>query len=207
MIIPHSRTVLHIWADSCLVGGGAEDGSACYAVTYSPSLTAKHHITQLEAINVLAAVRTFVKPAHAAGTVEVYCDNSASLSPYTSGRARDEVLAAASRAMWYHAAATQTILVFAHVPGEAMVLPDALSREALDPKYAKIARDIIASQGMSKIPINMTIHTPLLYDFQIPTQLASLRKQRRGSTRRTDQAPTRGACLQLGYLWRFVRIL
>ena len=154
-IIPHSRTVLRIWADSCLVEGGATDGISCYQMAYPTRLASLNHITQLEAINVLAAVRTFVSASHGAGTVEVYCDNSSSISAYTSGGARDQVLAAACRAMWYHAATTQTTLFFYHVPGEAMVLLDALSRASLDPKYATIADRIIAARGIVKVPVSL----------------------------------------------------
>ena len=150
-IIPHNRTVLRIWADSSLKGGGATDGERCYAYSYPPNITAQHHITQLEALNVLAAVRTFVDTTHAAGTIEVYCDNEASIASYTSGRARDHVLAACCRAMWYHAAQTQTELVFAHTSGESMVLPDALSRSHQHPRHKAKAYILIRDLKLSEI--------------------------------------------------------
>ena len=125
-IIPHSRTVLRIWADLSLKrGGGATDRTSAYTYTYHKKMADSHHITHHEAINVLAAVMIFVNDSHATGTVEVYCDNSASISSYSSGRARNPVLPACCRAMWHHAATIQTCIRFAHVPGEAIVVPGA----------------------------------------------------------------------------------
>ena len=153
-VIPHNRTVLRIWADSSLRGAGATDANSCYAYEYPKSIAASHHITQLEALNVLAAVRTFVTREHQGGTIVVYGDNMASMSSYSSGRARDTVLAACCRAMWYHAADTQTRLVFDHIPGETMVLPDALSRASFDPALARKARHIVASRALSEVRVN-----------------------------------------------------
>ena len=150
-VIPHNRTVLSIWADSSLQGAGATDGSRYYAHVYPRAMAATHHITQLEAINVLAAVRSFVNQSHKAGIVHIYGDNMASMSAYSSGRARDTVLAACSRAMWFHAAETHTKLEFSHLPGEAMVLPDALSRASFDPALATRANTIISARSLSEV--------------------------------------------------------
>ena len=153
-IIPHGRTVLRIWADSSLQGGGATDGKRYYAYKYPPGVASTHHITQLEAVNVLAAVRALVADEHAGGVIEVYCDNSAAASSYSSGRARDPVLAACCRAMWYKAAATQTTLTFAHVPGTSMILPDALSRAHFDPTLDKRAKRIVGRNGMLEVRVS-----------------------------------------------------
>ena len=132
-IIPNGRVVKRIWADACLVGAGASDGEKYYEYTYPEHVTASHHITQLEAINCLAAVRRFVTSHQRGGIIEIFCDNRPTVDALTSGRAKDEVLAACARALWMHAATTETDLAFTHVPGEGMGLPDALSRVALDP--------------------------------------------------------------------------
>ena len=152
-IIPHARTVLRIWADSSLSGAGATDGARFYSYVYPDSIANYHHITQLEAVNVLAAVRAFVSDAHAAGSVQVFCDNMASVSSYSSGRARDTVLAACCRAMWFHAAATQTTLEFTHMPGESMVLPDALSRAHTNPTYRNKASQLVAQMHLTEVKV------------------------------------------------------
>ena len=148
--IPHNKTVLRIWGDSSLRGGGATDGASFYTFKYPTAMAARHHITQLEAANILAAVRTFVTPSHAAGTVQIYGDNMASMSSYKSGRARDVVLAACCRAMWFHAAETQTTLEFSHMAGESMVLPDALSRASFDPRLKDKATRIVEQRALSE---------------------------------------------------------
>ena len=131
-VIPVARVVKRIWADACMKGAGASDGRKYYEHTFSTGFSAAHHIVHLEAVNCLAAVRILVDDAIPGGTVEVMCDNRPTVDAFTSGRARDEVLAACARALWYHAAQMDVDLVFTHVPGEGMALPDALSRASLD---------------------------------------------------------------------------
>ena len=105
-IIPTNRVVCRIWADACLKGAGASDGSECYMHTFTQEYSEAHNINELDALNCVAAVRTFVKQAHKGGTIEVHCDNKAAVDALTSGRARDQVLAACCRAIWFHAART-----------------------------------------------------------------------------------------------------
>ena len=64
-------------------------------------------------LDVLAVVCAFVTPAYKRGIVEVYCNNQASVTAYTSDRAQDVVIATCTRAMWYHATALHTVLEFA----------------------------------------------------------------------------------------------
>ena len=149
-ILPHNRTVLRIWADACMNGAGASDGAAYYSYKFPTRVSNSHHITQLEAANCMAAARAFITKAHAGGTVEIHCDNKASVDAFKSGRAKDPVLAACSRALWYKAAETDTTLVFNHVPGEAMELPDALSRVFLDADHRALANDLIAKLALKK---------------------------------------------------------
>ena len=131
-IIPVDRVVKRIWADACLKGAGSSDGDRYYEHIFFPGFAAAHHIVHLEAVNCLAAVRTFVDHTCAGGTIEVMCGNRPSVKAFTYGRAHDTVLAACARTLWYHATHTDVSLVFTHVLGEAMALPDALSRESVD---------------------------------------------------------------------------
>ena len=131
-IIPNERVVMRVWADACLRGAGASDGARYYEHVFTKPFTDAHHIAQLEGLNCLAAVRVFVDETSAGGTIEVMCDNRPSVDAFTSGRARDPVLAACARALWLHAATAQVDIRFNHIPGESMALPDALSRASLD---------------------------------------------------------------------------
>ena len=152
-IIPTDRIVMRVWADACLKGAGASDGKRFYEHAFSPSFTASHHIAQLEGLNCLAAVRAFVTPDLAGGTIEIMCDNRPSVDAFTSGRARDEVLAACARALWFQAAKADIDLRFTHVPGEAMALPDALSRSAIDASGRARADYFIAKLSLRRVRI------------------------------------------------------
>ena len=150
-IIPQSRVVKRIWADACLKGAGASDGSTYYEHSFSEATSADHIIVHLEAINCVAAARTFIGPGQAGGTVEIFCDNRPSVDAFTSGRAGDPVLGACARALWYHAAATDTDIIFTHVPGKKMDLPDALSRAAMDGPARARADRIISALGITPV--------------------------------------------------------
>ena len=144
-IIPHNRVVLRVWADACLEGAGASDGENFYSFKFPAATTKAHHITHLEALNCVAAARAFVSNAHAGGIVEVHCDNRPAVDAFKSGRARDPILAACARAIWFQAAHTDTTIRFTHVPGEAMALPDALSRVYRDKEHRDLANELVKS--------------------------------------------------------------
>ena len=153
-IIPHRRVVTRIWADACLAGGGASDGQKYYEYVFPTKLAAEHHITQLEALNCVAAVRTFTYPSHAGGTVQVFCDNQPSVDALTSGRAKDSVLAACARALCLHAAQMDIDIEFTHTPGEGMALPDALSRASLTPKDRQNADLLIKKLSIVRVHVD-----------------------------------------------------
>ena len=152
-IIPSNLVVQRIWVDACLKGAGASDGKRYYEFTFKDDFSAAHHITQLEALNCLAAVRTFVDATQAGGTVQVYCDNQPAVDALTSGRAKDNILAACARALWLHAANTDTDIRFAHVPGEGMSLPDALSRASLGSRDRRRADHLISSLCLAPVDV------------------------------------------------------
>ena len=152
-IIPVDCTVRRIWADACPTGAGASDGKRCYAYRFPPDFAQKHHINALEALNCMAAVRTFVGHQHAGGTVQVHCDNRAAVDALTSGRARDPTLAACARGMWYHAARKDVDIKFIHVPGEEMGPPDALSRVYVDERHDRLARALIRNLSLTIVDI------------------------------------------------------
>ena len=150
-IIPCRRVVMHIWADACLKGSGASDGHRYYEFVFPRGLADNHIIAHLEALNCLAAARLFITRGAAGGIVEVMCDNRPSVDAFTSGRARDPVLAACTRALWYVAAEADVDLVFTHVPGEGMALSDALSRASLDASSRARADNFINGLGLTSV--------------------------------------------------------
>ena len=90
-----------------------------------------HFRPTLAWLDVLAVICAFVTPAYKRGIVAMYCDNQASVTAYTSDKAQDVVIASCMHAMWYQAAALHTVLEFAHVSWEGMILPLTLSRMQL----------------------------------------------------------------------------
>ena len=127
-IIPQEHIKRHIWADACLQGAGATDGNRCYTYSLPEAMRAAHHITQLEAINCLAAASLLTQPEDAGNVVVVNCDNQPAVDAFSGGRAEDPVLSACARAMWFLSAQNQVTYEFRHIPGDLMCVPDALSR-------------------------------------------------------------------------------
>ena len=59
-IIPDAAPSAIIEADSCLMGGGAVRAARCFWVEYDRDTSERHHISQLEAMNCLAAIRVMI---------------------------------------------------------------------------------------------------------------------------------------------------
>ena len=152
-IIPTHYKVREIWADACLQGGGATDGKYCYSYTFPHRLKNNHHITHLEAINCLAAARTFIQPEDEGSTIIINCDNLPAVNAFKGGRAKDPVLNACARAFWFLAAGAQVQFEFNHIPGEHMQVPDALSRAMTAGEHRAKAEAFISS--MSLLPVNI----------------------------------------------------
>lgn len=142
-----------IGADSCLTGGGSTDGLRAYKLVYSPAFGAAHHISTLEAINCLVAMRTLLNSSDRDTTVEVQCDSECAISALAFGRARDPVLLAVCRATWYLSAQMGINLVFTHIPGSQMQIPDALSRAHLGPSHRIRADQIIYENNLTLVPV------------------------------------------------------
>ena len=153
-IIPHHRHVRSIWADSCLMGGGGTDGFGYYSYEYPPIVRNDRHISQLEALNLLAAARAFITRADEGGTVTLHCDNQSTVDVFSNGRAKDPILQACSRALWYLSATKGVQIVCVHIPGNDMVLADALSRAGMSTRHQVIAAKHVAEHNLSRRKVN-----------------------------------------------------
>lgn len=152
-IIKSSTPAKVIAADSCLTGGGGTDMDRAYELVYSKSFTEAHHISTLEAINCLVALRTLVNVADRDKTFEVQCDSESAISAFAFGRARDPVLLAVCRAAWYFAACMGINIVYTHIPGVNMNVPDALSRAHLGPQHRIRADNIIQQHSLKMVSV------------------------------------------------------
>ena len=126
-IIPDASASKVITADACLKGGGASDGMNCYMHAFTRRISEAHHISQLEIMNCMTATRAFMSEQDSGNKVILQCDNSATVEAVNRGRARDPVMAACARAIWFHAAKLNVDIVCEHVPGELMFIPDTQS--------------------------------------------------------------------------------
>ena len=147
-IIPAPQESREIWADACLVGAGTTDGRSCYSYTLPLALRNNHHITHLEAINCLAAARTLTTSEDRGRTIIINCDNLPAVDSYRGGGARDPVLCACARAIWFLGAENEVDYQFNHIPEVLMDVPDALSRAMTSAKYRDKADTYIEAMGL-----------------------------------------------------------
>lgn len=152
-IIKRTAPAKIIAADSCLTGGGGTDMDRAYELVYSQPFAEKHHISTLEAVNCLVALRTLVNATDRNTTIEVQCDSESAISALAYGRARDPVLLAVCRAAWYLAACMGINIVYTHIPGTQMQIPDALSRAHLSPQHRTRADHIICQYGLRMVKV------------------------------------------------------
>lgn len=131
-----------IEADACLVGGGATDFNEYIAYQF-PEKTSVFHISILEALNCLAACRAFLTSEKHSSTVLIKCDNVAAMESLSKGTARDNFLAAISRAAWYCMARADVKPIYKYTPGQLLTIPDALSRMSISPAQHEVACSII----------------------------------------------------------------
>ena len=150
-IITTATPSIIIEADACLTGMGAHDGRSFYSMPVSERMAQKHSISRIECINCLLAARTLLGEADKGTTVEIRCDNEATIYTYRYGRAKDSVMTACARAMWYLGASLNINFCFVHVPGVNMNVADALSRVFEGGIYVQRVNNFINILGLSGI--------------------------------------------------------
>lgn len=152
-IIDISPPAAVIEADSSLAAGGAWCDGRYYIYSYPPRVIQTHNICQLEALNYLIAIRAFVGPRLTGRTVEVIGDNAGAISALATGRAVDTVLAAVSRALWFHCASEDIKVVFTHRAGTLIAGADALSRAPLGETERGRANSFISDKGLRPVKV------------------------------------------------------
>lgn len=137
--------------DSCLQGGGGFDEKRCYGFTYTERISQAYHISQLESLNAMFAIRALAKFYPKDAHVELHCDNIATVYTLSQFKARDKIMLAAARAIWFFCHERQINLSVTHKAGELLVFADALSREVLGGPHVKVVRDQISKLGVKRI--------------------------------------------------------
>ena len=159
-IIPPDEPDTCLQVDACLSGIGASDGKQAYSGVISGQNDGTFNITELEAINVIVALHTFLTEAHRGRHILVQCDNLAAVQAFKWGRARNAVLAECARGAWMVQAVLDVSLTFAHIAGLDNGVADRLSRAHLTPTDLHKAEEAVQER-------KLIIIDPCLHIFSI----------------------------------------
>ena len=151
---PPAGPTVAVDLDVCLTGVGCKSGNHYYMEELPPFLTALQlSITHLEMMNILVATRLFA-PRWSGHTINLGCDNLASVAVLQSGKARDPILAGCAKQIWQFATTNDFIIAPFHRSGEAMQAlgVDALSRSHLSPKFKTLVEQIAKNGTRLRVP-------------------------------------------------------
>lgn len=146
--------LLIIECNACLTGAGGHTNTHYYEWTYE-----QHHrsrfpnIHQLEAVNVLVALRTLAPPhlQHVDGVI-IFTDNISASFSLATGKTHDDILGACARELWLEGAIMDIDIQIEHKPGKQIPLADALSRAASDPAMKKYVTAEVKTRNLAKLP-------------------------------------------------------
>lgn len=146
--------LLTIECDACLTGAGGNTSTHYYQWDYEQRHTTRFpNIHQLEAVNVLVALRTLAPPhLHHVDGILILTDNISASFSLTTGKTRDDVLGACARELWLEGAIKDIDIQIKHKPGQQIPLADALSRAGTDPAMSKFASAEVRIRNLTKLP-------------------------------------------------------
>ena len=110
---------IYLECDACLEGGLGFSSTHSKSVRFPLEWIVRHHISQLEALNVIIALKSLIPDDLHSTEIVIRTDNIASAYSLTNGKAKDPVIASCARELWLIAATRQLIIT---VPGESLVL-------------------------------------------------------------------------------------
>ena len=148
LLIEPKCPVMTIECDACLSGAGGFSESHFYKLAFPPQI-ASLHISQLEAINVVVAIKTLVSPEISHTRVLVKTDNMGAKFALSTGKTRDPVLAACARELWLISALQELDIMIHHAPGDSLVLADALSRASTNKHMSSLAGALVKDRNLS----------------------------------------------------------
>ena len=130
--IPPAKLESLIECDSSLFAGGAYSKVAYITETYSQwYLACALDINNLEAINLVVALHTFIPTDPHNYSIRINTDNQASQTLLNIGIDKDPILCACARELWLFGTINSCTIEIVHKPGKDLILADALSRRPL----------------------------------------------------------------------------
>ena len=128
LLPPADRDTWVIQCDSSLKAGGAHSPAGFYSATYTISYLSKgYNIVQLEAINLIMALKALSPPEPSRFNIQVNTDNMTSQQVLETSSGRDPILCACSREIWLFAVCNSMTVTIWHKPGKELVFADAQS--------------------------------------------------------------------------------
>ena len=141
-----------IECNACLEGGGGFSDTRFYSTRFPLQWMLDHHMSHLESLNLIIAIKTLIPDGLICTEVIVRTDNIASAYALTTGKARDPVIAACARELWLVAATKQLTITVQHVPGKSLVLADALSRRHKTPEFEHYIIKTVNAMNLMSVP-------------------------------------------------------
>lgn len=141
------------------------------------------NIAEIEAINVVIAIQSFVSGRDRGGHLRVLCDNLASVQVFSSGKGKNKVILEAARMVWMLQATYNFEISFAHIKGSDNVFADSLSRAHL----SKAARETVNTYA---VQYKVKMIYPCLYALAILDVSMSSRSRRTEAARQGGFTPT-----------------
>lgn len=159
-LINVSEPSMNIFVDASGSGIGATDGRTAYGGQVSPMWDPAENISELEAVNLVVALQTFLTDADRGRHIKVFCDNMATVEVCTTGRGRNQIILDCARNIWMVQALLDIKITYEHIAGTKNVFADALSRRHMSPKFERTVLDRCERD-------NIPLREPCLYIFKV----------------------------------------
>ena len=155
LLPPAAKKSWTIERDSSLRGGGAHSPTHFFAIRYPRTLVERQlNIAQLEALNLLAALKTLAPPEPHLYMIIINTDNTVSQQTLTSGYGRNPIVCACAREIWLFTASQSTDIHVEHKPGSQIPFADAFSRTFFDKAACDLTDAGIAQRGLHSVYVD-----------------------------------------------------
>lgn len=160
-IIPPPNPNITITVDASGSGIGAYDGGLAYAGSITPINDPADKIAELEAVNLVVAIQTFVTKEHRGSHILVRGVNMSSVLAFESGKARNHILTDCARHLWMTQAVLDIRISYEYISTKDNFVADSLSRMHLSSVFQQLANKCVKDGEMKYVMPNLYIVTVL----------------------------------------------